>query len=1541
MSVFVGVFLLFVASVLATASQETDVGNTEDVEDETEYDPHSHVLTWLRNRAEYTEETQFKRPYQNKKEDDDYQYQNGYFFAQKKLRVLTGFNGNTKLDGEDSSDNDETFQVRIVATTDIPKGELLVGVPSSAFVYSQDYPTYKMLHPCDVTSKLLSASTYRYPANGEEEGRGFRALVGFIRPLIDSVLAITRLPEEDILQTKDRHLWSVDQLDSLTSILGNELAPKANTLALWGDDPTTTEKELPLLCQHPNPHDRENNKITDHFFDPANPRKEMLQRLFRATLALVVTRSWDNRMVPIYHWIRRSDDNYNVVHSERIIDVHAVKPKFADWNTHLSSEVPSVYELHAARDISKGEELILHYHSVAQEFATEGKIARKDEDEGTHYRFWTQTLHEQLGYDLVYSKIEDDPYDSWLSWDYFPKTQTIRWIKNPWDPFLEHNTLRSTQRSVLQAQYLRLRSMEKDVKELLAANPNDAGNTAIAEYYDLWAESLGVLLANARPDRDVPVHQKCDVYTDATSCVAPGGQSNKSLNYDDLREHEFGIDPIDYNNYVASHECGSRFKQSTYERNDTPYAQLEWSRSYIGGGAISDHYGDEETMAADEREQDTCLWLENVIHSCLSFRPHVHETLIHYPASFLPKGGMKRIMYVGGGDLVLLHELLRYESVELIIGMELDQVVLRNSFRHYGIQPKFEDERVHWWFGDAAKSLSLLPLEEYFGTFDMVLIDLVAEIFDLLRVGEHNERLVDYLAKLVKPEGILVRQEDWPTHNLVDFAKYTVDLNVFGMPHTCSQYFTMASNAIDFANHDRVDHELKDLVWYEPNIESHDHTKMWTAYRNNLEPPERICNSTEKQMTHVLPSKGLFVAIEAENLSVNLGDLTLVKDAIMNALESVGFSKIDHHDIMVDQPAVFHYMMFIFDGGFLMIRSFPEQKFASMDLQLWNNFSKQEKAVSALIEAVGGDVSSDSSSTFFITTGGMFGISNMDEYSTPIVPSVWCEKDSEDDISDPEQSTIRGLEVVTEEILTSFVGKNDDEYIVLLLCASDSSTCKSTANFGLYAKVLTFNECSSLLENGSEKAMKECEDKMRETIEEALIDSETKIRAIIIDPEASKELGQITNKLFVKESSSYKWLSHDFIVLAPSASKAATAGSGYSSSWRYQLLDRFRTDMIEFNPVFHATLSFPGASSSSSEWTMGVLSAGNPLFYGLLKDSMNAIKKSPATEIEEVVLVETKTGAISHIPDYEPSKWALPSDYDIKPAEKQYSEQKPVGVQLLVQHELNAEVDMDVEVGDKVLMFIEEDNLWCTAIVERITEDDYGDILFSVRSQGRGERRTLDFGDICPFDYDDETQNNATIPFGTPVLADGREDDVDERYFHKAQIVGFREDGRYRVYYLSDGSFGYLKPNEVATTPFGFFKSPEDAKMYPSCEEFFELVRDRSRESVVRMEIGDGCMAVLTWPRPNNEITTMVATYDGQIHLDFNVYSSAGLYEKNEDRSLVTVLADRDIQDTDKTQTDFFPRGYGRVVNFRHDLDKTYFGTKYPDTLMDITDFEL
>lgn len=43
---------------------------------------------------------------------------------------------------------------------------------------------------------------------------------------------------------------------------------------------------------------------------------------------------------------------------------------------------------------------------------------------------------------------------------------------------------------------------------------------------------------------------------------------------------------------------------------------------------------------------------------------------------------------------MLLHELLKYESIELIVGLELDQKVTRGSYKHFGTQPHFDDDRV-------------------------------------------------------------------------------------------------------------------------------------------------------------------------------------------------------------------------------------------------------------------------------------------------------------------------------------------------------------------------------------------------------------------------------------------------------------------------------------------------------------------------------------------------------------------------------------------------------------------------------------------------------------------------------------------------------------------------------------------------------------------------------------------------------------------------------------------------------------------------------
>jgi spermidine synthase len=39
--------------------------------------------------------------------------------------------------------------------------------------------------------------------------------------------------------------------------------------------------------------------------------------------------------------------------------------------------------------------------------------------------------------------------------------------------------------------------------------------------------------------------------------------------------------------------------------------------------------------------------------------------------------GVKRVVFVGGGDSMLLHEVLKYKDLEIVLGLELDQKVTR------------------------------------------------------------------------------------------------------------------------------------------------------------------------------------------------------------------------------------------------------------------------------------------------------------------------------------------------------------------------------------------------------------------------------------------------------------------------------------------------------------------------------------------------------------------------------------------------------------------------------------------------------------------------------------------------------------------------------------------------------------------------------------------------------------------------------------------------------------------------------------------------
>jgi len=66
-------------------------------------------------------------------------------------------------------------------------------------------------------------------------------------------------------------------------------------------------------------------------------------------------------------------------------------------------------------------------------------------------------------------------------------------------------------------------------------------------------------------------------------------------------------------------------------------------------------------------------------------------------------------------------------------------------------QPHIDKDIVQWWFKDASKSLRMLPTE-YFGTFDLVLVDLQTFVANYLMVT--RELIIMNVAMLLlKPKG--------------------------------------------------------------------------------------------------------------------------------------------------------------------------------------------------------------------------------------------------------------------------------------------------------------------------------------------------------------------------------------------------------------------------------------------------------------------------------------------------------------------------------------------------------------------------------------------------------------------------------------------------------------------------------------------------------------------------------------------------------------------------------------------------------------------
>jgi hypothetical protein len=144
---------------------------------------------------------------------------------------------------------------------------------------------------------------------------------------------------------------------------------------------------------------------------------------------------------------------------------------------------------------------------------------------------------------------------------------------------------------------------------------------------------------------------------------------------------------------------------TTYNELDCQSSELIDFRDYELYEIRQSNYQIMEWKKRSE-DDDTCLHLDGMLQICSSYRPHYHEFFVHFPAQYVDS--VKRVIFLGSGDSMLLHEILKYPDLEKVVGLEVSQAY-RRSYCHGVLLIAFCSCKCTVGSGHYKKKLSTLP----------------------------------------------------------------------------------------------------------------------------------------------------------------------------------------------------------------------------------------------------------------------------------------------------------------------------------------------------------------------------------------------------------------------------------------------------------------------------------------------------------------------------------------------------------------------------------------------------------------------------------------------------------------------------------------------------------------------------------------------------------------------------------------------------------------------------------------------------------------
>jgi spermidine synthase len=733
---------------------------------------------------------------------------------------------------------------------------------------------------------------------------------------------------------------------------------------------------------------------------------------------------------------------------------------------------------------------------------------------------------------------------------------------------------------------------------------------------------------------------------ESAECSAP-----ISNHYDELDDQD---DDLDYVSQTCDNSEWMEFNgYNTLWQKQTSYQHALFNRNNATG--------------------DTCMDIDQIVQICSCYRPHYHEFSANFPARFVDE--VEKVLFVGGGDSMLLHEALKYPSLQKVVGLELDQVITRKSFQYFHTQPHFDDDRVEWWFGDATKSLLLLP-KDYWGSFDLVLVDL-SETAMALSVTDGLD-VFDALALLLKPEGIMVKNELY-IDEMSDVFDYTIQIK-YDSPKICSQIMALGSNRVDFFHQIPKDHGIHNFL-LQPVDEMENLFEHMHDYRKNDARAQGKCDGlpeTASSTGEQGKSAGILHVLDIEKVQ---GGIKL-EEALATAIHQAGLTSIATPTSSESKDDTLSIV--VFNEGYIVGRSWPDQDYVAVGVNLWGAFHKFDSIQTALLAAF----NTSSLSSFRVVVGGMYGSTTWKDDQPRIGPQMAQNRNC-DELETPEATDDSSAaahfisEVAIEEVLnnllptitsTSSSTSSNDKLVVGVVCGFENDDDCMTKNImeklPHVDKVLTFWACPDLfdLEDGKvEDEMSQsdltkmfaCEKAMITQLHDTMEADDLYFDVFVVDSSSPYEMSQIFNSIW-NIPKYRRWY------IAQERNLFIEISLNPDIGFRRNFLDRYRKD-VRHDPAARAEF-IAHFDDGSSRIEIGVVSVGDDLIFQSLADTERKIKTRLVGRHGEI---DFELGRIhgaqwNFRENLEPREFSH-DDYDGQPAKVQFSQQKPLGRETIFQ----------------------------------------------------------------------------------------------------------------------------------------------------------------------------------------------------------------------------------------------------------------------------------